>query len=125
MCDMFDKIGNFPGDDMSYLFLGDYVDRGIYGVECCLLLFAMKLANPKKIFCLRGNHESRNMTEMFTFRDEVIDTPTFDDEVYELFMDVFDSLPVAAKVNDEYLCCHGGIGPTIKNTEDINKHSRF
>jgi len=74
---MFSKVG-VPGEEVSYLFLGDYVDRGVYGVEVCLLLFALKLAYPKKINMLRGNHESRNMTEMFTFREEVISTPTYD-----------------------------------------------
>jgi serine/threonine-protein phosphatase 2B catalytic subunit len=48
--------------------LGDYVDRGILGIEVCLLLFSIKISNPKSVVILRGNHESRNMTEAFTFR---------------------------------------------------------
>lgn len=59
--------------DKNYLFLGDYVDRGIYGIECMLLLIAMKMNFQNKIIMLRGNHESRSMTENFTFRQEVID----------------------------------------------------
>ena len=43
---------------------------------------------------LRGNHESRNMTETFTFREEVL--MRFDTEVYDLFMEVFDSMPISA-----------------------------
>ena len=74
---------------------------------------------------LRGNHESRNMTENFTFRDEVINTVSYDIEVYDLFMEVFDALPVAAKVNDEYFCMHGGISPEISRIEDINRYNRF
>lgn len=68
--------------------MGDYVDRGVYGVQCCLLLFAMKLQLPKNVMLLRGNHESRSMTEQFTFREECLES--YDEEVYELFMDVFD-----------------------------------
>ena len=66
LCNMLSKAGE-PGP-LNYLFLGDYVDRGILGIECCILLFALKLNLPKNIALLRGNHESRNMTESFTFR---------------------------------------------------------
>ena len=65
---------NKAGDPvkLNYLFMGDYVDRGINGLECMMLLIAIKINYPKKFMLLRGNHESRNMTESFTFRDEVI-----------------------------------------------------
>lgn len=65
---------NKAGDPskLNYLFMGDYVDRGIFGLECMVLLIAIKTNFPKKFVLLRGNHESRNMTESFTFRDEVI-----------------------------------------------------
>ena len=65
------EYGGFP-PEANYLFLGDYVDRGIFGIEVCLLLFATKLNFPRNVVMLRGNHESRNMTETFTFRDEVL-----------------------------------------------------
>ena len=67
---MLNKAGD-PGS-FNYLFLGDYVDRGIFGLECMVLLIAIKINHPKKFVLLRGNHESRNMTESFTFREEVI-----------------------------------------------------
>lgn len=67
---------------------------------------------------LRGNHESRSMTEDFTFRSEVINK--FDQEVYELFMEVFDTLPIAAHVSGKYLCVHGGISPDLNKLADIN-----
>ena len=70
LLNMISKAGE-PGP-LNYLFLGDYVDRGIFGIEVCLLLFAIKLNFPHNVVLLRGNHESRNMTETFTFRDEVL-----------------------------------------------------
>jgi serine/threonine-protein phosphatase 2B catalytic subunit len=100
---------------INYLFLGDYVDRGILGIEVCLFLFALKLNEPKSVMLLRGNHESRNMTESFTFRDEVLDR--FDLEIYDLFMEAFDSLPIAALVAKKYLAMHGGISPSLSKLE--------
>ena len=69
---------------LNYVFLGDYVDRGIYSVEVMILLFAMKAANPNSVYLLRGNHESRSMAEYFTFRQEVLNK--YDGEVYEAMM---------------------------------------
>jgi len=43
----------------SFSLLGDYVDRGLLGLECLAYLFAMKLSAPTKLFMLRGNHETR------------------------------------------------------------------
>jgi serine/threonine-protein phosphatase 2B catalytic subunit len=67
---------------MSFCFLGDYVDRGLYSIECLTLLIAIKLNFPKTVFLLRGNHESRLCAEHFSFREEMI--TKFDIETYEL-----------------------------------------
>jgi serine/threonine-protein phosphatase 2B catalytic subunit len=86
---------------INYLFMGDYVDRGIYSVEVMILLMALKLNFPQSMILLRGNHECRNMTQHFTFREETI--RKYDEDIYTLFMEFFDSMPLSAIVNKKYL----------------------
>ena len=100
------------------------MDRGIFSLEVCIYLFCLKLNFPKEVIMLRGNHESRAMTEHFTFRTEILQK-FHDEEIYELFMDCFESLPIAADVNGDYLCMHGGISPDLRNKTDIEKINRF
>ena len=104
------------------LFLGDYVDRGVYGPEIVILLFTLKIKYPNRIFLMRGNHESREMTEMFNFRDQCLDL--YDEEFYDTVMDAFDQLPVSAIVNGKYLCMHGGISNLLTDIDDINQFNR-
>jgi serine/threonine-protein phosphatase 2B catalytic subunit len=73
--------------EMHYVFLGDYVDRGHYSVECIALLYALKVCFPKKITLLRGNHECRQMSNHFNFKSEVLQK--FDEEVFSCIMDSF------------------------------------
>lgn len=40
-----------------FMFLGDYVDRGAYGVEMLYILFRLKITNPNQVFLCRGDHE--------------------------------------------------------------------
>ena len=82
---------------VNYVCLGDYVDRGSYSIECLTLLLAAKINHPKNVNLLRGNHESRQCAEHFSFREEVL--TKYDEEVYERCINVFDSLPVVSIVS--------------------------
>lgn len=63
---------NEVSNQNKLLFMGDYVDRGNFGVEILIFLMALKICYPQSVFILRGNHETRQMTAHYGFRDEVL-----------------------------------------------------
>jgi serine/threonine-protein phosphatase 2B catalytic subunit len=60
------------------------------------------------------------MTEHFTFKEEVLQKYK-DQEIYNLFLESFEAMPVAAIVNKDYLCVHGGISPDMVTVDEINR----
>lgn len=63
--EIFKIAGKAP--DTNYLFLGDYVDRGYYSVETVCMVLALKVRYPSRIVMIRGNHESRQITQVRLF----------------------------------------------------------
>ena len=59
---LFDTGGQVPST--SYIFLGDFVDRGYNSLEVFTMLLLLKAKYPANMTLLRGNHESRQITQV-------------------------------------------------------------
>lgn len=117
------KLCGFPPNS-NYLFMGDYVDRGKQSLETMVLLLSLKIKYPENFFLLRGNHESADITKMYGFYDECKRRNSNGVKIWKLFVDVFNTLPVAATIADKIFCVHGGLSPDLKNLNQIKKIQR-
>ena len=103
--------------------MGDYVDRGYYSVECFSLLIALKIKFPSRITILRGNHESRQLTQVYGFYDEC-KKKYGNENMWNALTDLFDYLPITAVIENEYFCLHGGLSPKINVLDEIREFER-
>ena len=115
--------GNEGIGSQKFLFLGDYVDRGRYSIETFAYLAAHKLKYPNQFFLLRGNHECRQVNQMYGFYQESVHYFGHSG-IWDLMNDVFDLLPMAALIDNDAFAVHGGLSPSITLIQSISLHNR-
>ncbi|EFP05963.1 hypothetical protein CRE_04914 [Caenorhabditis remanei] len=113
----FDAVGYPP--KVQFLFLGDYVDRGAKALEVSLLLFCYKVRHPHMLHLLRGNHECMKMNRLYGFHEEV--ARKRGSTMWRRYQNVFNELPLCARVGQRILCMHGGIPQNYKSWDSFRE----
>ncbi|EAL50717.1 serine/threonine protein phosphatase PP1, putative [Entamoeba histolytica HM-1:IMSS-B] len=109
----------------SFLFLGDYIDRGKFGIEVMCLLYLFKIQFPNQFFLLRGNHESFSVSSRMgvaSFHQQCVHR--YSEIISFHFFNSFNYLPIACLVDHSMLCLHAGISPDLKNIGQLKKIHR-
>lgn len=102
------NLNGLPSTENPYIFNGDMVDRGSFSCEVVLTLLAWRAHDPSVLHITRGNHESRHLNRVYGFEGEV--KHKYNENIYELFQEVFNLLPLSIVVNEKVMILHGGIG---------------
>jgi serine/threonine-protein phosphatase PP1 catalytic subunit len=110
--------------DSPYLFLGDYVDRGDNSIETFSMLLALKIGYPKRVWLLRGNHETEDISRLYGFFAECTERYPEGESIWQQFVQVFAYLPIAAIISERIFCVHGGLSPKLTSVDDIRKQTR-
>lgn len=121
LLELFRIGGEVP--DTNYVFMGDFVDRGYNSVETFELLMCYKIKYPSHVTLLRGNHESRQITVVYGFLDEIV-RKYGNSNPWSYCIEVFDLLPIGAVIDGEVLCLHGGLSPEIRTIDQIRTIER-
>jgi len=119
------ELAGTPSPTNMFLFNGDFVDRGSYGVESFLTLLSWKLLYPKHFFMSRGNHEGKTLQRIYGFEGELNAKLSGGGELFDMFQEVFNSIPLAHVIGGKVYVVHGGLfskhGVKI---EELQKPSR-
>lgn len=107
----------------KYLFLGDLVDRGEDSVSVVALVFALKLLFPEHVYVIRGNHEFVEMAKHQGFYSET-EVKFNGSNIFQIYCDTFELIPLACLVDNSIFCVHGGITPSLRDLTQIDQIMR-
>ncbi len=120
-------------DNFYLAFLGDYVDKGIYGIEVISLILYLKCLNFDNVLLVRGNHEDWTIcgNEAFGSGELPLKFPKENDELRNKIQKMYECLPVAIfygvpdanNITNYALLCHGGVEMGV-DTHNLLPHPK-
>lgn len=78
----------------------------------------MQVKHPDRITLIRGNHESRQITQVYGFYDECL-RKYGSVNVWRYCTDIFDYLSLSALINNSVFAVHGGLSPNINTLDNV------
>ncbi|KAL5822478.1 hypothetical protein ACOSQ4_020378 [Xanthoceras sorbifolium] len=107
----FEESAGFPSDHRYFVFNGNYINRGSWGLEVLLVLLALKVLMPHRVYLLRGSNETKECTLKYGFWAEVCTKFGKKDckIVYERCLGCFKALPLASVIANSVYTTHGGL----------------
>ncbi|XP_068948034.1 serine/threonine-protein phosphatase with EF-hands 2 isoform X2 [Petaurus breviceps papuanus] len=114
-----------PSPERSYVFNGDFVDRGKDSIEILMILFAFMLVYPKEFHLNRGNHEDHIVNLRYGFTKEVMHKYKVNGKkILKMLQEVFCWLPLATLIDEKVLILHGGISDktNLELLEKLERH---
>jgi len=117
------------------IFLGDIIDRGMYGLDILNIIFKMITINNQdvndiKIILNRGNHENYDIFNHYGFTKELENKINFNEQIYiylNILLKLFCLLPSAVIIhnkddNNRFWCAHGGFPKKYIDTKIEDKN---
>ncbi|KAJ6657507.1 hypothetical protein lerEdw1_002442 [Lerista edwardsae] len=114
---IFHKNG-LPSPQKTYVFNGDFVDRGKQSIEILIILFVFLLVYPKEVNLNRGNHEDYMVNLRYEISNAIAGNQRcggflwFEEhgsKILRLLRSVFGCLPLATMIDQKVLIVHGGV----------------
>lgn len=99
--------------EVRLIFLGDYTDRGRYGMEVLYTILRLKLTSPTQVWLVRGNHEDVTLVTRYGFLAEASAKYGGSLDARRIVR-LYDFLPTVLYVGtgtNVLQCNHGGIEP--------------
>jgi hypothetical protein len=107
----------YPPESHTYVFCGDYVDKGHKSLHCLLYLMMYKIKYPDRFFILQGNHEGvLKHTFSAEFWFEII---MENKEIGLQLFRIASNLPLSIVINNEIVGLHAVL-PKLNRLEDLN-----
>ena len=83
----------------------------------------LQVRYPDRITLIRGNHESRQITQVYGFYDECL-RKYGSITVWRYCTEIFDYLSLSAIIDGRIFCVHGGLSPSIQTLDQIRTIDR-